>query len=85
MGQRLSQLVNESTDKECKEALKFLHSMVISKMKSLEHELLNPPSNNHMVRIGTVVDRVEDIHVNASINSDVCIYNVVFLFTCFLV
>ncbi|CAG8514238.1 9024_t:CDS:2 [Paraglomus brasilianum] len=39
-------------------------------MKSLEHELLNPPSNNHMVRIGTVVDRVEDIHVNASINSD---------------
>ncbi|CAG8544717.1 1628_t:CDS:2 [Paraglomus brasilianum] len=39
-------------------------------MKSHEHELLNPPSNNHMVRIETVVDRVQDIHVNASINSD---------------
>ncbi|CAG8602750.1 844_t:CDS:2 [Paraglomus occultum] len=70
MGQRLSQMVNESTDKESREALKFLHTMVVSKMKSFEHELLNPSSNNHMVRIGTIVDRVEDIHVNASVDSE---------------
>ena len=75
MGQRLSQLVNESTDKESKEALKFLNTMVVSKIKSLEQELLNPPSNNHMVHIGTIVDRVEDIYVNASVSSDVCICN----------
>ncbi|CAG8544730.1 1629_t:CDS:2 [Paraglomus brasilianum] len=69
MGQKLSQVVNESTDKQ-KEGLKFLCKMIVSKLKSFEHELLNPPSNSHMVRIGTVVDKVEDIHINASTNSD---------------
>ncbi|CAG8514258.1 9025_t:CDS:2 [Paraglomus brasilianum] len=69
MGQKLSTVVSESTDKQ-KEGLKFLRTMIVSKLKSFEHELLNPPSNTHMVRIGTVVDRVEDIHINASTNSD---------------
>jgi len=77
MGQKLSTVVSESTDKQ-KEGLKFLRTMIVSKLKSFEHELLNPPSNTHMVRIGTVVDRVEDIHINASTNSDVSVYMLFF-------
>ncbi|CAG8602734.1 843_t:CDS:2 [Paraglomus occultum] len=70
MGKSISKLVNDSTDRECKEALRFLRTAVLSKLKSFEQELLNPPSNNHTVPIGTIVDKMQDIHVNASKSGD---------------